>query len=153
MFSNIFKNSFVKQNTQLLGRWKRNDFINRKIDLENINNCGDRVCGDLLEQMKPVTDIFDKKWDNKITYTEFSDEIQKIQKKPRKYKGIQKFYENIDSHDNSMYHPSLKNNDNKFDNGNYSIKNIVDNYNERWNKNLTIEEYLINFTRKHRGAC
>ena len=147
MFRNIFKNPFVKPNNLLLGRWKRNDFINRKIDLANIDNCGDRVCGDLLEQMKPVTDLFDKKWNNEITYTEYSDDIQKIQKKPRKYKGIQKFYENIDSHDNSMYHSSLRNNHN------YSIKSIVANYNERWNKNVTVEEYLKNFTRKHRGAC
>ena len=40
MFSNIFKGTFVKQNTILLGRWK-NTFINRKIDLANIDNCGD----------------------------------------------------------------------------------------------------------------
>ena len=35
----------------------------------------------------------------------------------------------------------------------YSIKDIVKDYNERWNKNVTIEEYLKEFTRKHRGAC
>ena len=43
--------------------------------------------------------------------------------------------------------------DNNMNNHNYSIKAIVDNYNERWNTNLTIEEYLKHFTRKHRGAC
>ena len=150
MFSNIFKSTFVKQNTILLGRWKRNDFINRKIDLANIDNCGDRVCGDLLEQMKPIVDLFDKRWDNEISKEDFDNNLNKIQKNLKDDKISN---DNIDSHDNSMYHPSLKNNDNKFDNGNYSIKSIVDNYNERWNKNLTIESYLINFTRKHRGAC
>ena len=28
-----------------LGRWKINDNIQRKIDLANIDNCGDRLCG------------------------------------------------------------------------------------------------------------
>ena len=41
MFSNIFKSTFVKQNTILLVDGKENDFINRKIDLANIDNCGD----------------------------------------------------------------------------------------------------------------
>lgn len=150
MFANIFKHTFVKQNTTLLGRWKRNDFINRKVDLANIDNCGDRVCGDLLQQMKPIVDLFDKRWNNEINKDDFDNNLQKIQKNLKDDKISN---DNIGSHDNSMYHPSLKNNDNKFDNYNYSIKSIVDNYNERWNKNLTIEEYLINFTRKHRGAC
>ena len=35
----------------------------------------------------------------------------------------------------------------------YSIKDIVKDYNERWNKNVTIEEYLKEFTRKHRSSC
>ena len=56
-------------------------------------------------------------------------------------------YENIDSHNNTLYHPSIKTNHN------YSIRSIVDDYNRRWNKQLTIEEYLENFTNKHRGAC
>ena len=30
---------------------------------------------------------------------------------------------------------------------------IVDDYNRRWKKNITVEEYLKNFTRKHRRAC
>lgn len=33
------------------------------------------------------------------------------------------------------------------------LEEIVKNYNERWNKNVTIEEYLKEFTRKHRGSC
>ena len=50
-----------------------------------------------------------------------------------------------------MYHKSLykpiRNNHN------YSIQAIVDDYNKRWNKSVTIEEYLKSFTRLHRGAC
>lgn len=130
MFRNIFRNPFVKPNNLLLGRWKTNDNINRKIDLANIDNCGDRVCGDLIEQIKPVTDLFDKRWNNKISKDDFKDTLQKIQKTD-KYKGIQNFYNNH----------------------NYSINSIVANYNERWNKNVTVEEYLKSFTRKHRGAC
>ena len=33
------------------------------------------------------------------------------------------------------------------------LEEIVKEYNQRWNENVTIEEYLKNFTRKHRGAC
>ena len=51
------------------------------------------------------------------------------------------FPENIDSHDNSLY----KNN--------RSIKSIVKDYNERWDEDITIEQYLKKFTRKHRGGC
>ena len=47
-----------------------------------------------------------------------------------------------------MYHKSLYRN-----NHNYSIQAIVDDYNRRWKQNITIEEYLKSFTRKHRGAC
>ena len=38
-------------------------------------------------------------------------------------------------------------------NNNYSIQAIVEDYNVRWKKNITVEDYLKNFTRKHRGAC
>ena len=96
-----------------LGRWNRGDNIDRKVDLANIDNCGDRVCGDLLPDTKPKNNN----------------------------------YENIDSHNNTIYHPSLKTN------YNYSIQMIVDDYNRRWKKNITVEKYLKNFTRKHRGAC
>ena len=33
------------------------------------------------------------------------------------------------------------------------LEEIVREYNARWNKNITVEDYLKNFTRKHRGAC
>jgi hypothetical protein len=74
----------------VIGRWN----INRKVDLDKIDNCDDRVCGDL-----------------KITIPQ----------------------------------------ENK--NKNYSIQSIVEDYNMRWNKNITVEDYLKDFTRKHRGAC
>ena len=100
----------------LLGRWKRNDYIDRKVDLANIDHCGDRVCGDL-------TDIIPKR-------------------------------ENIDTHDNSLYHKSLKYKSSyNMNNYNYSIQSIVQDYNQRWNKNITVQDYLKNFTRKHRGGC
>ena len=53
-------------------------------------------------------------------------------------------HENIDSHESLLT---------KKNNYNYSIQIIVDDYNDRWKKNITVKEYLDNFTRKHRGAC
>lgn len=108
-----------------LGRWQLNDNINRKVDLANIDNCGDRgnACGDLTDGMIKIIDLFDKRWKNDIGKKEFTRKI-KIYK--------QNNYKN---------------------NHNYSIQAIVEDYNSRWNKNITVEEYLKEFTRKHRGAC
>ncbi len=113
MIRNFIRQSrpWTMNTSPILGRWNRNDNINRKVDLANIDNCGDRVCDDI----KPVIENNN--------------------------------YENIDAHNNTIYHPSLTT---KY---NYSIKSIVDDYNRRWQKNITVEEYLKNFTRKHRGAC
>ena len=36
---------------------------------------------------------------------------------------------------------------------NQILEEIVKEYNERWKQNITVEDYLKNFTRKHRGAC
>jgi len=36
---------------------------------------------------------------------------------------------------------------------NQTLESIVKEYNERWKQNITVEDYLKNFTRKHRGAC
>ena len=140
MLRNFFRQSrpWTNNVSPILGRWKRNDNINRKIDLANIDNCGDRVCGDLLPDLKPVIDLFDKRWYNEISKGEFKKSIKLYENNNS---------ENIDSHDNSLYHSSLRNN------YNYSIKSIVEDYNRRWKQNITIEEYLQNFTRKHRGAC
>ena len=120
----------LNKNNNYLGRWKPNpNNFKRKVDLANIDNCGDRVCGDLYNEMDHIIDLFDKKWNNDIDKHTFSNELQKLKKG------------NNFTIDNNM------------NNHNYSIKAIVDNYNERWNTNLTIEEYLKHFTRKHRGAC
>ena len=87
-------------------------YAHNLVDLANVDNCGDRVCGDLYDE-------------NTI-----SKELDEIKKSKNNF--------------------TINNNMN---NHNYSIQSIVDNYNERWNTNLTVEEYLKNFTRKHRGAC
>ena len=109
MIRNFIRQSqpWTKNVSPILGRWKRDDNIDRKVDLANIDHCGDRVCGDLTDNI------------------------------PNN--------ENIDS---------LKNKSNYYmNNYNYSIQSIVQDYNERWNENLTIEDYLKTFTRRHRGAC
>lgn len=138
MIRNFIRQSqpWTKSVSPILGRWNRGDNIDRKVDLSNIDHCGDRVCGDMYEEMKPMIKLFDQRWNGEITKDEFTKKIKEYETK-----------ENIDSHDNSLYHKSLKNN------YNYSIKSIVEDYNQRWNKNLTIEEYLKEFTRLHRGAC
>ena len=44
-----------------LGRWKLNDNINRKIDLANIVNCGDTLCGiPISKEIKEKIKEFDK---------------------------------------------------------------------------------------------
>ena len=142
MIRNFIRQSrpWTQNVSPILGRWNRGDNVDRKVDLANIDHCGDRVCGDLYNEMKPVIDLFDERWEEKISKEEFKNKLEHRRKT-----------ENIDSHDNSMYHKSLY--EPVRDNYNYSIKVIVDEYNQRWNKNVTIEEYVKTFTRKHRGAC
>ena len=137
MIRNFIRQSrpWTMNTSPLLGRWNRNDNIDRKVDLANIDNCGDRVCGDLKPNINNAIELFDKRWYGEISSEEFNKKIKNNN------------YENIDSHNNTIYHPSLKTN------YNYSIQMIVDDYNRRWKKNITVEEYLKNFTRKHRGAC
>ena len=107
MIRNFIRQSqpWTKNVSPILGRWKRDDNIDRKVDLANIDHCGDRVCGDL-------TDNIPKRGD-------------------------------INSHENKSV----------INNYNYSIQSIVEDYNRRWNENITIKEYLNSFTRRHRGAC
>ena len=46
-----------------LGRWKLNDNIKRKIDLANIDNCGDNLCGiPVNKDFKKDIKIFDERW-------------------------------------------------------------------------------------------
>ena len=81
---------------QQLGRWRLNDNIQRKIDLANIDNCGDRLCGiPISKEMKDTIKHFDEKWD--------------------------KNYNNINI--------------------------LVNDYNIRYNDNLTKEEFRKKFTR------
>ena len=50
---------------QQLGRWKLNDNIQRKIDLANIDNCGDRLCGiPINKELKAIIEKYDKRWLN-----------------------------------------------------------------------------------------
>ena len=84
-----------------LGRWKLNDNIQRKIDLANIDNCGDRLCG------IPIS----------------SELIDKMNKEKEKKKELQKI---------------KKNN---------TLENLVNDYNQRWKQNITVEDFKKNFTR------
>ena len=53
---------------QQLGRWRLNDNIQRKIDLANIDNCGDRLCGiPISKELKQTIDEYDERWDKKYT--------------------------------------------------------------------------------------
>ena len=138
MIRNFIRQSqpWTKNVSPILGRWKRDDNIDRKVDLANIDNCGDRVCGDLYKKSKSIIELFDKRWYGEISKDEFKQKLKEYETK-----------ENIDSLKNkSKYYM------NKY-NYNYSIQSIVEDYNQRWNENLTIEDYLKTFTRRHRGAC
>ena len=44
----------------VLGRWKLNDNIEKKIDLANLDNCGDRLCGTPTENFTTSLDTIDK---------------------------------------------------------------------------------------------
>lgn len=53
---------------QKLGRWRLNDNIQRKIDLANIDNCGDRLCGiPISKELKQTIDEYDERWDKNYT--------------------------------------------------------------------------------------
>ena len=122
---------YIQHKPNNLGRWKLNDNINRKIDLANVDNCGDRVCGDLINKdFKNIIDTFDSRWNGDMDKEEFKLLTDN-------YKG------NVDSHDNSLYHKSLYKKNNNY--SKHSIQSIVDDYNRRWKKNLTVEEYYKNF--------
>lgn len=75
-----------KSSPLLLGRWRPNDNIEKKIDLANIDNCGDRVCGDIInkenyKEMLDIISIFDKRWNKDIDKDEFKKQISKYEKK------------------------------------------------------------------------
>ena len=78
-----------------LGRWKLNDNVKRKIDLANIDNCGDNLCGipvnkDLKEIIKNFDDNptesyrndktlnfliedYNRRWKQNITEKDYKD--------------------------------------------------------------------------------
>lgn len=47
-------------NKQVLGRWKLNDNIEKKIYLANLDNCGDRLCGIPTENFTTSIDTIDE---------------------------------------------------------------------------------------------
>ena len=77
-----------------LGRWKLNDNVKRKVDLANIDNCGDNLCGiplnkDLQVIIKNVNgnpnsnrnnktlnsliEDYNRRWKQNITIKDFKD--------------------------------------------------------------------------------
>ena len=50
-----------------LGRWRINDNIKRKIDLANIDNCGDKLCGTpISKELRILINENDKNWHKKF---------------------------------------------------------------------------------------
>ena len=117
--------------------------------------------------------IFVRNYTSTVKYYEGISKVNNYREnrsygKSVRVKSIKKFYEltreipehNIDSHDNSLYvkeHPNLfpykkdsktyvnNNYPINMDNYNYSSKYLVEDFNRRWKKNLTMEEYYKNF--------
>jgi len=117
--------------------------------------------------------VFVRNYTSNIKYYEGISKVNNYREnrsygKSTRVKSIKKFYEltreipehNIDSHDNSLYVKEPPNlfpykkdsktyvNNNypiNMDNYNYSSKYLVEDFNRRWKKNLTMEEYYKNF--------
>ena len=134
MIRNFIRQSrpWTKNVSPILGRWNINDNIDRKVDLANIDHCGDRLCGDLYEESKSIIELFDKRWYGEISKDEFKQKLKEHETK---------------GNTNSLKNKSVRNN------YNYSIQSIVEDYNQRWNENINVQDYLKTFTRRHRGAC
>ena len=62
----------------LLARWNRNDNIDRKVDLANIDNCGDRVCG--LKQILIIQLSYSIKDDGEISSENLIKKLKIIMK-------------------------------------------------------------------------
>ena len=105
---------------------KINDKITNKINLPN----NDKVNKLNFNDHRHILKTFDARWNGDMNKDEF--------------KILTDSYKcNIDSHDNSLYHESLYKKENNY--SKHSIQSIVDDYNRRWKKNLTVEEYYKNF--------
>ena len=102
---------------------KINDKITNKINLPNKDKLN-------FNDHRHILKTFDARWNGNMNKEEFKMLTDS-------YKG------NIDSHDNSLYHKSLYKKENNY--SKHSIQSIVDDYNRRWKKNLTVEEYYKNF--------
>ena len=64
---------YINRNTKCiitdpkLGRWRINDNIKRKIDLANIDNCGDKLCGiPISKELRILINKNDEKWHKKF---------------------------------------------------------------------------------------
>ena len=71
VISNINKYIYMETRSIItdpkLGRWRVNDNIKRKIDLANIDNCGDKLCGiPISKELKILIDNNDKNWYKKF---------------------------------------------------------------------------------------
>jgi len=110
---------------------KINDKITKKINLPNTNKIDKLNFNDHRHILK----TFDARWNGDMNKEEFKILTDS-------YKGNVDS-DNIDSHDNSLYHKSLYKKENNY--SKHSIQSIVDDYNRRWKKNLTVEEYYKNF--------
>lgn len=81
LMKNFFPNFLTSYTKPKLGRWQINDNISKKIDLANIDNCGDRICGDMLNSYnhhKQLTDLYEKKWKGDISDNEFKQKLSEI---------------------------------------------------------------------------
>jgi hypothetical protein len=105
---------------------KINDKITNKINLPN----NDKVNKLNFNDNRHILKTFDARWNGDMNKEEFKILTDS-------YKG------NIDSHDNSLYHESLYKKVNNY--SKHSIQSIVEDYNRRWKKNLTVEEYYKSF--------
>ena len=105
---------------------KINDKITNKINLPN----NDKVNKLNFNDHRHILKTFDARWNGDMNKEEFKILTDS-------YKG------NIDSHDNSLYHESLYKKVNNY--SKHSIQSIVEDYNRRWKKNLTVEEYYKSF--------
>ncbi len=91
--SHNYLNPFLyKKNNQLqLGRWKLNDYIERKIDLANVDNCGDKLCSypiddkNIIYQQKSdsqfeienIVNDYNRRWKQNITVEDFNKNFKK----------------------------------------------------------------------------
>ena len=138
-----------------------------KKELSNFEIHNNRILSN--SDMKEIWDTFENEYDRnlkeKSQFTSLSRYREtRLYGKEERVKALQTFYNNtrkyhmgnIDSHDNSLYHKSIRNKSFNIkasvSNKNLTpiikkntIQSIVDDYNRRWKKNITVEDYYKNF--------